>query len=184
MWDPQWVFKWTYLFLLLRVRHFHLDDTNIQMQTHLESKIMDKNLAVILRQFNYGKNSFIVLIPCPRKSDIRQCRIPAKFFFPEQGSQIGPLRIVRDLLRPEVGPWRSQIVLDFRLDPQPRRWPDETGFASENPHRSVATNDYFSRPSHSGKVHVPNFGFLNRTSDLPKMDWRAYVVAATRQTLH
>ena len=31
------------------------------MQTHLVSKIMHQNLAVILWQFNYGKNSFIVL---------------------------------------------------------------------------------------------------------------------------
>ena len=29
------------------------------MQTHLVSKIMHKSLAIILWQFNYGKNSFI-----------------------------------------------------------------------------------------------------------------------------
>ena len=34
------------------------------MQTHLVSKIMHQNLAIILQQFNYGKNSFI-----PRKID-------------------------------------------------------------------------------------------------------------------
>ena len=33
------------------------------MQTHLVSKIMHQNIAVILRQFNYGKISFIVLDP-------------------------------------------------------------------------------------------------------------------------
>ena len=43
--------------------HFHLDDANLQMQTHLVSKIMHQNLAVILQQFKYSKNSFIVLVP-------------------------------------------------------------------------------------------------------------------------
>ena len=43
--------------------HFHLDGANLQMQTHLVSKIMHQNLAVILRQLNYSNNSFIVLIP-------------------------------------------------------------------------------------------------------------------------
>ena len=33
------------------------------MQTHLVPKIMHQNLAVILWQFNYGKSSFMVLIP-------------------------------------------------------------------------------------------------------------------------
>ena len=33
------------------------------MQTHLVPKITHKNLGVILRLFNYGKNSFIVLDP-------------------------------------------------------------------------------------------------------------------------
>ena len=33
------------------------------MQTHLVSKLMHQNLAVIIWQFNYGKNSFIVLVP-------------------------------------------------------------------------------------------------------------------------
>ena len=33
------------------------------MQTHLVPKIMHQNLAVILQQFNYGKNIFIVLVP-------------------------------------------------------------------------------------------------------------------------
>ena len=32
------------------------------MQTHLGPKIMHHNLAVILRQFNFSKNSFIVLV--------------------------------------------------------------------------------------------------------------------------
>ena len=36
---------------------------NLQMQTHLVSKIMHQNLVIILRQFSYGKNSFIVLVP-------------------------------------------------------------------------------------------------------------------------
>ena len=33
------------------------------MQTHLMSKIMHQNLAVILRQFNYSNISFILLVP-------------------------------------------------------------------------------------------------------------------------
>ena len=33
------------------------------MQTHLVPKLMLQNLAIILRHFNYGKNSFIVLVP-------------------------------------------------------------------------------------------------------------------------
>ena len=33
------------------------------MQTHLVSKIMHQNLAVILRQLNFSKISFIVLVP-------------------------------------------------------------------------------------------------------------------------
>ena len=42
--------------------HFHIDGANLHMQTHLVSKIMHQNLAVILCQYNYSKNSFIVLI--------------------------------------------------------------------------------------------------------------------------
>ena len=44
---------------------FNLDGANLQMQTHLVSKIMHQNLAVKLWQFNYGKKSFIVLFPAP-----------------------------------------------------------------------------------------------------------------------
>ena len=33
------------------------------MQTHKEPKIMNQILGIILQQFNYGKNSFIVLVP-------------------------------------------------------------------------------------------------------------------------
>ena len=43
--------------------HFDLVGVNLQMQTHLVSKIMHQNLAVILWQFNYSKNSFIVFYP-------------------------------------------------------------------------------------------------------------------------
>ena len=43
--------------------YFHLDGENLQIQTHLVSKIMHQNLAIILWQFNYGKNSFIALLP-------------------------------------------------------------------------------------------------------------------------
>ena len=32
------------------------------MQTHLVPKIMHQNFAVILQQFNFSKNSFIVLV--------------------------------------------------------------------------------------------------------------------------
>ena len=42
---------------------FVLDGENLQMQTHLVPKLMLQNLAIILRHFNYGKNSFIVLVP-------------------------------------------------------------------------------------------------------------------------
>ena len=42
--------------------HFHLDGANLQTQTHLVSKIIHQNLVIILWQFNYGKNSFIVLV--------------------------------------------------------------------------------------------------------------------------
>ena len=42
--------------------YFHLDGTNLQLQTHFVPKIRCHNLAVILRQFNYGNNSFIVLV--------------------------------------------------------------------------------------------------------------------------
>ena len=38
------------------------------MQTHLVSKIMHQNFAIILWQFNYGKNSFIVFGPRSRGS--------------------------------------------------------------------------------------------------------------------
>ena len=41
--------------------YFHLDGANLQMQTRLVSKMMHQNLAKILWQFYYGKNSFIVL---------------------------------------------------------------------------------------------------------------------------
>ena len=39
----------------IRIRDFYLDGVNLQMQTHLVSKIMHQNLAIILQQFNYGK---------------------------------------------------------------------------------------------------------------------------------
>ena len=44
------------------------------MQTHLVPKIMHQNLTIILQQFNYSKNSFIVLVPwlpfyCPVEID-------------------------------------------------------------------------------------------------------------------
>ena len=49
-------------------------DTFILMvHTHLVPKIMHQNLSVILRQFIYGKNSFIVLIP-----DCSFCSISCK----------------------------------------------------------------------------------------------------------
>ena len=37
----------------------------VHLKTHWESHTMQINLAVILWQFNYGKNNFIVLIPEP-----------------------------------------------------------------------------------------------------------------------
>ena len=47
----------------IRIRDFYLDGVNLQMQTHLVSKIMHQNFAVILQQFNNSKNSFAVLVP-------------------------------------------------------------------------------------------------------------------------
>ena len=41
------------------------------MQTHLVSKIMHQNLAINLWQFNYGKNSFAVLVPGGRRGPSR-----------------------------------------------------------------------------------------------------------------
>ena len=35
----------------------------VHLKTHWASHTMHQNLAIILRQFNYGKNSFILLIP-------------------------------------------------------------------------------------------------------------------------
>ena len=35
----------------------------MSLRTHWESHTMHQNLAIILQQFNYSKNSFIVLIP-------------------------------------------------------------------------------------------------------------------------
>ena len=37
------------------------------MQTNLVPKIMLQNIVIILRQLNYRKNSFIVLVPEPEK---------------------------------------------------------------------------------------------------------------------
>ena len=52
VWDAQWVFKWIYLFLLLRLGHFHLDHANLQIQSYIVPKIMYQNsrifMAVIL----------------------------------------------------------------------------------------------------------------------------------------
>ena len=44
--------------LILRSKHKY-----VHLKTHWASHTMHQNLAVILRQFIYGKNSFIVLIP-------------------------------------------------------------------------------------------------------------------------
>ena len=41
---------------------FHLDGTNLQMQSHFVPKISNQNL-VILRQLYYGKIIFTVLVP-------------------------------------------------------------------------------------------------------------------------
>ena len=58
LWDTQWVFKWTFLCLLLRIStlsSWWCKFTDVP-------KIMHPNLAVILRQFNYSKNSFAILV--------------------------------------------------------------------------------------------------------------------------
>ena len=56
------------------------------MQTYLVPKIMHQNLAIILRQFNYSKNSFIVLVPGPFGRVVRISVGPyiifLSFFFP------------------------------------------------------------------------------------------------------
>ena len=46
------------------------------MQTHLVPKIMHQNLAITLQQFNYGKNSFIVLVPDAQCGDPLRDAIP------------------------------------------------------------------------------------------------------------
>ena len=61
MWDALWVFKWTYLGLLLGLGYINLDGANLQIKTYSVPKIMHQNLAIILWQFNYSKNRFIVL---------------------------------------------------------------------------------------------------------------------------
>ena len=43
------------------------------MQTHLVSKIMHQNIAVILWQHNYSKNSFAVLVP-DRQRETRETK--------------------------------------------------------------------------------------------------------------
>ena len=53
----------------LGLGHFHLEGANLQIQTHLEPKIMHQNLAIILQHFNYSKNSFIALLPECRLND-------------------------------------------------------------------------------------------------------------------
>ena len=51
--------------------HYHLDGANLRMQTHLVSKIMHQILAIISWQYNYSKNSFIVMVPaCKSNHDI------------------------------------------------------------------------------------------------------------------
>ena len=62
VWDVLWVFKWTYLCLLLRVGTV---SSWLQIQTHLVSRIMHQNIALILRQFNQGKNTFMILVLGP-----------------------------------------------------------------------------------------------------------------------
>ena len=44
------------------------------MQTHLVSKIMHQNVAVILQQFNYGKYSFAALVPGQLQQFILLCQ--------------------------------------------------------------------------------------------------------------
>ena len=48
------------------------------MQTHLEPKIVHQNLAVKLRQFNYSKNRFILLVPEVLTADMRQISMESK----------------------------------------------------------------------------------------------------------
>ena len=47
----------------IQVDIFVLATKDLQMQTHLVPKIMHQNFAIILRQFNYSKNSFIIMVP-------------------------------------------------------------------------------------------------------------------------
>ena len=64
VWDAQWVFKWTYLCLLLRIRKLSywwckFTDANPFSAENNASKI-----AIFLRQLYYGQIGFIVLVPC------------------------------------------------------------------------------------------------------------------------
>ena len=61
--SAKWVFKRTYLHLLLRtvyLGHFHLDGTNFQTPARFVPKIRHQFFAIILWQMYYG---FIALLP-------------------------------------------------------------------------------------------------------------------------
>ena len=45
----------------------------LQMPSHLVPKIMHQHFAVILRQFNYGKNSLIAFVPVVGVKKLSKC---------------------------------------------------------------------------------------------------------------
>ena len=56
---------------MYRLGHFHLDGSNLQMQTHIGPKRMDHDLAMMLLQLFYSKIRFIVLYPVDLKISIK-----------------------------------------------------------------------------------------------------------------
>ena len=62
------------------------------MRTYLVSKIMHQNIVIISQQFNYGKNSFIVLVPRRPKRD-HPSDVSEKKFQHGNGLQQNTLRV-------------------------------------------------------------------------------------------
>ena len=73
------------------------------MQTQLVSKIMHQNLAVILGQFKYGKNSFIVLV---------QGGLCSKFYWKQNGAWL--LQIIKQWATP-CPLHRMRIALSIQI---------------------------------------------------------------------
>ena len=63
IWGAQWIFKWTYLHLLLRTRSFSSWWCKFAYAAQFVPKIMHQNLAIILWQMYYSKINFAVCVP-------------------------------------------------------------------------------------------------------------------------